>query len=75
MNTIFKKIGSWFKNEPEPPRLHRKWTWRDELKDNYNEWLPLATILLVLSLILVVIVVTGVGATESNMYYYHLGGS
>lgn len=69
MNTIFKKIGSWFKNEPEPPRLHRKWTWRDELKDTYKDWLPLAIIIFVVSLILLVIIIAGVRA-EANIYYY-----
>lgn len=63
------------KTSPAPPSLHRKWTWKDELKDNYKDWLPLATIILVLTLIIVFMIVNGVGATESNIYYYHLGGS
>lgn len=72
MNTIFKKIGSWFKNEPEPPRLHRKWTVWDELRDTYSQWLPFLTIILVVTVIIVALAL--VSATESNMYYYHLGG-
>lgn len=68
MNTIFKKIGSWFKNEPEPPRLHRKWTWRDELKDNYRDWLPFLVIIIVITVIVIALAL--ISATEANVYYY-----
>lgn len=56
------------------PLTHRKYSWKDVLASN-KDLLPAVVLVFVIFLIILVMVVTGVGATESNTYYYHLGGS
>lgn len=56
------------KTSPAVPSLHRKWTWKDEIKDNHSQWLPFLVVIIVITAIVLALAL--VSATEANIYYY-----
>lgn len=60
-----------FGEKKQPPRLHRKWTFWDELCDT-SSVLPFLVLIIVITAIVLVLAL--VSATEANLYYNHLGG-
>lgn len=57
-----------FDEKKQTPSLHRKLTWRDEIKDNYRDWLPFLVIIIVITVIVIALAL--ISATEANVYYY-----
>lgn len=50
---------------------HRKYSWWDTVL-NDQDILLMIILTIIISLIILTIALTGVGATESNIYYYHI---
>lgn len=66
---VFYLLYSYHVSVPRVPLTHRKSSYKEVLLNN-KDLVPLVVLIIVISLIIIVIATTGVGATESNIYYY-----